>query len=131
MAVQGTSLEELPAELMRLIDALDVESCGALLTGDAQGIDEISRGWMRGRESIEAYLEQIKDTVAGLHSSVSDVHAVQWGDTGVVTFVLDQSYDYVGRHVEITAPTSLVCRREDTGWKVAVFHSAPLPEAGA
>ena len=131
MAVQGTSLEELPAELMRLIDALDVESCGALLPGDAQGIDEISRGWMRGRESIEAYLEQIKDTVAGLSSSVSDVHAVDWGDTGVVTFVLDQSYDYAGRHVEITAPTSLVCRREDAAWKVAVFHSAPLPEAGA
>ena len=129
MANPTPSLEQLPEEVMRLVDAMDVEALAAMLTDDAQGIDEISRGWIRGRPALEAYFQQLRESVSNVRSSVRDVHTLEWGDTAAVTFVLEQSYAYEGDDVEITAPTSLVCRRDAGAWKIAVFHSAPLPEA--
>ena len=41
-----TALEQQARRVFELLDALDVDSIGAMLTDDAQGVDEISRGWM-------------------------------------------------------------------------------------
>lgn len=50
-----TALEQQARRVFELLDALDVDSIGAMLTDDAQGVDEISRGWMRGRGALEDY----------------------------------------------------------------------------
>jgi ketosteroid isomerase-like protein len=33
-----------------------------------------------------------------------------------------------GSAQQVSAPTTLVYRHEDGSWKLAVFHSIPLPE---
>ena len=51
-----------------------------------------------------------------------------WGDVGVLTCWLEQSYTMDGSAQQVSAPTTLVFRQEGGAWKIALFHSIPLPE---
>jgi ketosteroid isomerase-like protein len=121
------SLEQHARRMFELVDAMDADAMAELISDDAQGVDEISRGWMRGRESLESYFATVDETVGALRSEVRDVHTVEWGDTGVVTFVVEQIYVLDGREHRITAPTSMTFRREGDEWKIVLLHSVPLP----
>jgi hypothetical protein len=55
---------------------------------------------------------------------------VEMGDIGIVTLVIAQRYDLRGQPVELTAPTSIVARREPAGWRIVLLHSVPLADAG-
>lgn len=123
----STSLEPRVRRMLERIDAMDLESLGPMLTDDAQSVDEITRGWTRGRAAIGNHLAQLKDTVSDIHSQMSDVHETLWGDVGLVTFVLDQTYQMDGQQQTISAPTSILFRREDDDWKIALIHTVPIP----
>jgi ketosteroid isomerase-like protein len=131
MAVIPRSLEEQAQRMFELVDSMDTTAMAALITDDAQGVDEISRGWMRGRASLESYFAEMDGMVQEVRSEVRDVNAIEWGDAGVVTCVLDQVYTLDGREQRITAPTSMTFRREGDEWKIALLHSVPLPEQPA
>jgi ketosteroid isomerase-like protein len=124
----AVSLEQHARRIFELVDAMDTARMAAMLSDDAQGVDEISRGWMRGRAALETYFGQLEGMVDEVRSEVSDIDTTEWGDVGVVTCVVDQSYSMQGQQQKITAPTSMVFRREGDEWKIAVFHSVPLPE---
>jgi ketosteroid isomerase-like protein len=127
----ATSLEQHARRIFEVIDAMDIRAMAAMITDDAQGVDEISRAWIRGRAALEHYFGQIEGAVDEVHSRVHDVHVTEWGDAGTVTCVLEQTYRAQGREHRITAPTSLTFRREGGEWKIAVFHSVPLPDQPA
>jgi hypothetical protein len=127
----AVSLEAETERLLRLLDAMELESLSAMLTEEAQSVDEITRRWTRGREAIDAYLEQLRDTVSDVHSRARDLRAVSWTDTGIVTFVLEQTYMLKGAQQTLTAPTSIVFRRIGDDWKVALIHTVPLAEDAA
>jgi ketosteroid isomerase-like protein len=110
------------------LDALDLNGLGALIADDAQSVDEITRGWTRGRVAIEEYLSQLKDTVSDVHSRMSDAQESVWGDVGLVTFVLDQTYTMDGQQQTISAPTSILFRRQNGDWKIALIHTVPFAE---
>jgi ketosteroid isomerase-like protein len=124
----ATALEQETRRVFELLDALDVDGLGAMLTDDVQGVDEITRGWTRGRAALAAYFAQLKDVVSDPRSQLTDLRAAVWGDVGLVTFVLDQTYKMKGREETIAAPTSMLFRRQDEGWKVALIHTVPIPE---
>jgi ketosteroid isomerase-like protein len=123
-----TSLAQEVRRMLELLDALDTESLGAMLTDDAQSVDEISRGWTRGRPAIEAYLSQLEGSVSDVHSQMRDLQEMVWGDVGLVTFVLDQTYKMDGEEQSISAPTSILFRRQQGDWKVALIHTVPIPD---
>jgi hypothetical protein len=123
----ATSLEPRVRQMLERLDALDLDSLGPMLTDDAQSVDEITRGWTRGRAAIGNYLAQLKDTVSDVHSQMSDIHEAVWGDVGLVTFVLDQTYQMDEQQQTISAPTSILLRREDDDWKIALIHTVPIP----
>jgi ketosteroid isomerase-like protein len=125
----ATSLDQQVRRIFELVDSMDTTGMAAMISDDAQGVDEISRGWMRGRAALEAYFGQLEDMVDGVSSQVRDVKVTEWGDAGTVTCVVDQTYRMHGQEQQITAPTSLTFRREGDEWKIVVFHSVPLPEA--
>jgi ketosteroid isomerase-like protein len=121
---------DLTAVVQRMFDALakaDVEAGLALIGSDAQGIDEISRKWMRGPGELTGYVRQLMDTASDIHSEIHDAHEVDWGDTGAVTFWLEQDYTLEGERAHVSAPTTYVLRRESGEWKIALGHSIPLP----
>ena len=129
MPGQTTSLQQRVDRLLGLLDAMDVDSLMAMVSDDVQSVDEISRGWSRGREAVESYLSQLKGSVSDVRSRMSDRHEVVWGDVGLVTFVLDQTYTMDGQQQSISAPTSILFRREQADWKIALIHTVPIPEA--
>jgi SnoaL-like domain len=123
-----TSLEQTVIRLLERLDAMDLDGLGAMVDDEVQGVDEIARKWMRGRPAIERYLSQLKDTVSDVHSRMGDVQEQAWGDAGLVTFVLEQTYTLDGQQQTISAPTSIVFRRRGSDWKIMLIHSVPLPE---
>lgn len=130
MAQQTTvPLDRMAEHLFGLIDALDAEAVKGLVTDDCEEVDEISRTWRRGRAAIAGYFDQVLSAISDVHTEVSDLITREWADTGVVTCVIDQTYRYEGRMERITAPTTLVLRREGGDWRIALMHTVPLPAA--
>jgi ketosteroid isomerase-like protein len=127
-AQAATSLEQTVKLLLERLDAMDLDGLAAMVDDDIQGVDEISRRWMRGRLAIEGYFAQLKDAVSEVRSQMSDVQEDTWADAGLVTFVLDQTYTVNGQQQTIVAPTSIVFRRRDSEWKIALIHTVPLPD---
>jgi ketosteroid isomerase-like protein len=125
-----SELELLAREMFDALDKKDFDRIVRLATDDVQGVDELSRGWMRGRAAMETYFKTLGPQISNIRSTLSDLHAVQHGDVGLVTFVLDQGYDYGGQRTAIHAPSSIVALRADGGWRVALLHSVPLAEEG-
>lgn len=125
---EGPSAEQAVRDLFATFDSLDAEAMKAFLTADGQGIDEIARQWLRGRAAIDAYVDHLVGGLTEVRSALRDVHAEEYGDTAVVTCWLDQSYTLGGESAEVTAPTTVVLRREDGRWKAALIHTVPLPE---
>lgn len=122
-------LEGVVRGVLAALDRLDMASIGELLAPEAQGVDEISRRWMRGREEVGAYLRQLEGAVQDVRSELRDVHEVVWGDTGMVTAWLEQDYTLEGQRQHISAPTTVVLHQEDGRWRVVLLHSVPLPES--
>jgi ketosteroid isomerase-like protein len=120
-------LEGVANDLIKAMEAKDLERMLAFTDDDAQGVDEISRRWIRGAE-LEAYLRQMVGMVSDVRTTLSDVTERLWDDTGVLTCWLEQRYAFEGSEQQISAPTTIVFRRSDGEWKVALFHSVPLAE---
>lgn len=128
MPEQMPSLERRVGRLLELLDAMDVDGLGTMVTDDVQSVDEITRGWTRGRTAVESYLSQLKGSISDVESRISDAQETVWSDVGLVTFVLDQTYTMDGRQQTISAPTSILFRHEGDDWKISLIHSVPIPE---
>jgi ketosteroid isomerase-like protein len=124
----ATALEQEVLRIYELVDAMDTAAMAAMLADDVQGVDEITRGWLRGRPALEEYFGQLDGAVTDVHSKVSDAHTSDWGDVAAVTCVVDQSYKMDEQEQSITSPTSIVFRREGDEWEIALFHSVPVEE---
>ena len=76
---------DMTAVVQRMFDALDkadAEGGLALIGSDAQGIDEISRRWMRGGGELTGYVRQLMEMASDVHSEMHDVHEVEMGRDG-------------------------------------------------
>jgi len=122
-------LEKKVREFLRLLDVKDFDAMGRATTEDVQGVDELSRRWMRGRGGLQDYFKQVGPQLSDIHSTLSDMRETVWGDAGVVTCWLEQDYTYQGKKQHVSAPTTAVLRRTGSDWKLALFHSIPLPES--
>jgi hypothetical protein len=116
-------------EFLHHLDAKDEPYLRAAFADYAQAVDEISRGWTRGREAVQAYITDNLPRLSEIHSTVEQSEVRRWDDVEVETFVLHQHYVYDDIVVRIEAPTTLIWRREDDVWRIALFHSIPLPPA--
>ncbi len=121
-------LTSVASELMTALDSMDVDRMMAAVAGDAQGVDEISRRWIRGRDELDAYLRQLVQAVSGVRSELRDTHEQIRGDTGGLSCLIEHDYTMDGNAQHISAPTTIVFHREAGEWKLALFHSVPLPE---
>jgi uncharacterized protein (TIGR02246 family) len=130
-AQTSSSPEETVNELFEALDRLDLDAIESLFDDEPQGVDELSGGWRRGREALHDYFSQIISAgLADVRSTIADVHTKNWGDTGVVTLVLDQTYTLEGEQHAIHAPSTIVLRRADDEWRVALVHSVPVDDRG-
>jgi ketosteroid isomerase-like protein len=126
---EGDMAGELEAVANKVIEALDARDRQRLFANvdvDVQSVDEVSRQWLRGRDALETYFGQIIDRVTDVRTTLRDVTEYVWDDTGLVTCWFEQRYTLDGAQRQISAPTTIVFRRTDGQWKMALFHSVPL-----
>lgn len=119
-------LESTAREFMAALDSLDLDRLIAGTAREAQGVDEISRRWLRGRDELGDYLRGLTGAVSDVTTEIGDVHEQSWGDVGLLTCWMEQDYTLEGSAQHVSAPTTMVFRREDGDWKLALFHSIPL-----
>jgi ketosteroid isomerase-like protein len=124
-------LETVVGEMFDALRRKDADALSRFAAEDSQGVDELSRRWLRGRDEMNRYIAGLFEMVDDVESEMRDVHEAIYGDVGVVTFWLEQDYALQGERQHVSAPTSVVLRREAEAWKLAVFHSIPLPETAA
>jgi ketosteroid isomerase-like protein len=123
-------LEALTRELFEALNRKDAESVILMGADDVQGVDEISRRWLRGIVELGGYVKRLVTMVDDVRSTISEVRETVWGDVGVVTCWLEQDYTLEGRQEHVSAPTTAIYRRDDGVWKMVLFHSIPLsPES--
>ena len=120
-------LEMVVRDVYSRSDARDFEAALRSVATDVQAVDEISRTWMRRHGDLRAYFDRVAEAVGDIRTVIRDVHEAILGDTGLVTCWIDQDYTLEGEPVHVSAPTSLVFRRQDGEWRISLFHSIPLP----
>src|SRR5260370_38408948 len=123
----GGELETATRELFKALDGKDADSLILSLAQDVQGVDEISRRWMRGVDAISTYFRDTMKMIEDIHSTINDVRETVNGDIGFLTFWLEQDYTLGGERTHVSAPTTLAFRRESDGWKTLLIHTVPLP----
>jgi ketosteroid isomerase-like protein len=123
----GGALESLTRRLFEALDRKDIETLAQSLAVDAQGVDEISRRWMRGKDALGKYFRETIAMVEDVHSTINDVHETVNGDIGLSTCWLEQDYTLEGKRTHVSAPTTLAFRRDRDGWKILLIHTVPLP----
>ena len=121
-------LESAANAFVAAIDSLDEKRIMEFVAQDVQSVDEVSRQWLRGHEAVQRYIARLVAAVSVVNTELRDAEERLWGDTGLLTCWIDQSYTIDGNPQQISAPTTLVFRHEGGVWKLALFHSIPLPE---
>ena len=128
MDAMAGELETAARTMIETLDSMDADRMLTTLASDAQGVDELSRRWLRGREEFDAYIRKLTGMVSAVSTELRDEQEWIFGDTGILTCWLEQDYTVEGEKQHVSAPTTMVFRREDDSWKLALFHSIPLPE---
>lgn len=115
-------------QLFDAFDKLDFDTVLGLAASDVQGVDELARQWLRTRDDLENYFRMLGTALSDVGSELSDVNEIVHGDVAIVTAWLEQDYTFQGEPVHVSAPTTVVVRREGGDWKVALVHSVPLAD---
>ena len=121
-------LRNVATDFFAALDELDADRMKEMLSGDVQSVDEVSRRWLRGRGDVDNYLREVIPAVSDVETRLRDAEERIWGDTGLLTCWIDQDYTMNGTPQHISAPTTIILRRDDGAWKLVLWHSIPLPE---
>lgn len=117
--------------LFKRFDQLDVDALREMFADDAQGVDELSRKWLRGRPALERYMAGLqKMGVSDITSKLRGIRVETWNGAALVTCMLDQTYTVGGETMTIEAPTTVLFRRTHSDWRVALIHTVPFPTEG-
>jgi ketosteroid isomerase-like protein len=122
---------ELEAIVRTMFDGVDRKDFDAVLRvtdEDVQGVDELSRKWIRSRDAVDSHWRQALLLVDDIRTELRDVSEATFGEAGVVTCWIEQDYTLEGKAQHISGPTTILFRRRSDGWKMVLFHSVPLPE---
>ncbi len=123
----GGALEGATRQLFEALDRTDAEAIIRSAAKDVQGVDEISRRWMRGLDAVGAYFRKVMPMIEDIQSTISDVHETVQGNVGIVTCWLEQDYTMEGKRTHVSAPTTVAFRQEADRWKLLLVHSVPMP----
>jgi hypothetical protein len=99
-----------------------------MFTADAQGVDELTRKWLRGNAMSE-YFSRLGPGLSDISSRLADINETSWAEAGVVTCWVEQDYKYEGEPVHLAGPVTVVFHRENGAWRIAVVHAVPMPSS--
>ena len=121
-------LSRAAAELLASFDSFDFDAVMEQTADDAQVVDDLSRHWVRGETNIGAHMQKVASSVESLRTELTEVAETIWGDVGVLTCQLDQTYTADGREGRGVGPATVVFHREGSDWKLTLFHIVALSD---
>ena len=121
-------LETVVREIFANVDRKDSDAILSAMDEDVQGVDEISRRWLRGRDAVDEHWRVGLAAVADIRTELRDFSETTIGDVGIVTYWGEQDYTLEGNAQHVSAPMTTVLHRRGDVWKMVLFHSIPLPE---
>jgi len=121
-------LSRAAAELLVAFDSFDFDAVMEHTADDAQVVDDLSRHWVRGKTAIGAHMQKVANSVGSLRTELMEVAETLWGEVGVLTCQLEQTYTAEGREGRSGGPATVVFHREGGEWKLALFHVVALAE---
>ena len=124
-------LESAIRNIMSAYDGKDWQRMNELFTADAQGVDELSRKWMRGNNAMNAYFTQFGPMLSDIKSDLTDFNETVSGDMGIVTLWIEQDYKLNGEPQHFSGPMTAGFRREGANWRAMLIHAVPMPPADA
>ena len=124
-------LEAIVRDIFDGVDRKDFDAVTRVLDEDVQGVDELSRKWVRSRDEVDKHWRQGLTLVEDIRTELRDVSEATFGEAGVITCWIEQDYTLDGNAQHISGPTTILFRRREDGWKMVLFHSIPLSEDGA
>jgi ketosteroid isomerase-like protein len=113
------------------VDRKDFDAVLSVTDEDVQGVDEILRRWVRGRDAVDKQWREGLMLVEDIRTELRDASERVYGDVGVFTCWLEQDYMHDGEPQHVSGPATIVFRRRDDRWKIVLFHSIPLSDAEA
>lgn len=121
-------LDRLAKDFFASLDRKDFEMLLKQVDRNAEGVDEISRKWIRGKRAFAAYFKRVAPQIKNIKSTLRDLHTREVGRVGIATCFLHQSYTLSGRRQKLTAPTTMCFVRRGGDWKLTLVHSTPLTD---
>jgi transcriptional regulator with XRE-family HTH domain len=123
-------IPELLESWFKNIDAHRYDLLVADLHPEVEFADELTGRWLRGRESVERYLNALSHIIADLRSELLSVNSHMLTDSLFsVTFEVRQSYVLDGSPcVEVLASSALVTRGENADLQWLLFHQGAPAE---
>ncbi|MBJ7327228.1 MAG: nuclear transport factor 2 family protein [Chthoniobacterales bacterium] len=122
-----------PADLVSTffaaVDRLDAEGVVGFMAEDAAAVDEVTKGWARGRAAVAAVWMPVLESMTSVSSQVDELVVHELGVSVMVTCRLRQTYRIDGVETRIDAPTTFVLRPGNEGWQIVLFHSVPVGTA--
>jgi ketosteroid isomerase-like protein len=115
--------------MMAAYDNIDGDTILGLSSPDIQVVDELSRRWMRGVGELKDYFNSVPQDLSDVSSTLNDVNESVFGETAVVTYWLEQDYKVNGEPQHVSAPTTVLLRRENSAWRAVLIHTIPLAES--
>jgi hypothetical protein len=73
-------------------------------------------------------MRKVASSVDTLRTELTQVAESIWGEVGVLTCNLEQTYTAEGREGHSGGPATVVCHRKGGEWKLALFHVVALAE---
>jgi ketosteroid isomerase-like protein len=122
---------ELEAMVRKVFDAVDRKDFDAVhqrSDDDIQGVDEVSRKWLRGRDAADEHWRRGLMAIDDIRTELGDFSETTIGEAGLVTFWVEQDYTLDGNAVHVSGPATAVFRRRGDEWRAVLFHSVPMPE---
>ena len=123
-----TQIDDVVHSLFTSLDAKDTAGICSLLVDDAAMVDEITKGWMVGRETLRQHLDATFAGVEAIASNVRDLRVRATGDFATATCTLLQRYTLNGQTVDVVAPTSMSFERSNGEWLIVTMHAIPLAD---
>jgi len=129
--IPSPSPTDLVSTFFAAVDRLDAEGVVGFMAEDAAAVDEVTKGWARGRATVAAVWMPVIESMTSVSSQVDELAVHELGESVMVTCRLRQTYSIDGVETRIDAPTTFVLRRTANRWQIVLFHSVPVGNAAA
>ena len=117
-------LEAIVRKVFDAVDRKDADALHQLSDDDIQGVDGVSRKWLRGRDATDEHWHQGLMAVDDIRTELGDFQETTFGEAGLVTYWMEQDFLLDGNAEHVSGPATAVFRRRGDEWKaVLLFHS--------